>query len=452
MEAALKKEVAEGVSLSRVFKTWWPLAASWFMMSLEGPFISAVIARLANPIISLAAFGGIINPVSLVIESPIIMLLSASTVLSKDYVSYAKLRKAMLAIGGTFTFVHFLVAFTPLYYVVVNNILGVPAELVEPARTGLMIMLPWTFAIGYRRFNQGVMIRFGHSNGVMQCTIVRITTISLVLLTGFAIGTIPGIIVASLAEALGVSFEGLFSGLRLRSIVNKEVKCVPVTEPFTWREFAGFYVPLVFVSLLQFLGNPIGSAALSRMPQAIESLATWGVVLNLIFMLRSIGMGFNEVVVALIAEKRSYNSLRNFGRLLAAFLSLVVAIVFLTPLSGIWFEKVTGLTPELSLLARSSLIFFLVVPPISAYQSWFQGSILYSRKTRSITESVVLYLLIYVGILIGGVIWGKTVGLYVGALAMGVANIAQTLWLYVRSRQIQKEIRLRDADPQATTA
>ncbi len=190
---------------------------------------------------------------------------------------------------------------------------------------------------------------------------------------------------------------------------------MPVSDPFSWREFAAFYAPLVLTLLLQFLGNPIGSAALSRMPNAIDSLATWGVILNLVFLLRSIGMGYNEVVVALISEKGSFMNLKNFSHMLTAFLTIVVLVIFLTPISRLWFEQVTGLSGELSKLARSSLVYVLVVPPLSVYQSWFQGSILYSRKTKSITESVILYLVVFVFVLIAGVIWGKATGLYVGA-------------------------------------
>jgi hypothetical protein len=152
METTLSTEREKvRVPLKRIFLTWWPLAASWLMMSMEGPLMSAIVARLVDPKINLAAYGGVVFPLALVIEAPIIMLLSASTAMSKDYPSYLKLRKAMNTLGGVFTGLHFLVAFTPLYFVVVNNILGVPQELVAPGRIGLMIMLPWTWAIGYRR-------------------------------------------------------------------------------------------------------------------------------------------------------------------------------------------------------------------------------------------------------------------------------------------------------------
>ena len=53
-------------------------------MALELPAISAVMARLADPQIHLAAWGGIVFPVALIVEAPVIMLLAASTALSRD--------------------------------------------------------------------------------------------------------------------------------------------------------------------------------------------------------------------------------------------------------------------------------------------------------------------------------------------------------------------------------
>ena len=63
------------LSSRRIYYTWWPLAASWLLMGIELPAISAVIARLENPTINLAAYGGIVFPLALIIESPIIMMM-----------------------------------------------------------------------------------------------------------------------------------------------------------------------------------------------------------------------------------------------------------------------------------------------------------------------------------------------------------------------------------------
>ena len=93
----------------------------------------------------------------------------------------------MMAAGAALTVLHALIAFTPLYYVVVRGLLGAPEEIVEPARIGLQIFLPWTWTIAYRRFNQGVMIRFGHSRWVGAGTVVRLTAGLSVLAAGLVI-------------------------------------------------------------------------------------------------------------------------------------------------------------------------------------------------------------------------------------------------------------------------
>lgn len=150
----------------QIIKTWWPLAFSWLLMSVEMPMLSAVIARLENPEINLAAYGGIVFPLSLIIESPVIMLLPASVALSKHRQAYQLIWRYMMGAGLLLTGLHALVAFTPLYYTVVQGLIGAPDEIVAPARIGLMLMLPWTWSIAYRRFQQGVLIRNGFSGAV----------------------------------------------------------------------------------------------------------------------------------------------------------------------------------------------------------------------------------------------------------------------------------------------
>ena len=82
-----------------VLRTWWPLAASWLLMGVELPMMSAVIARLAEPRLNLAAFGGVVFPVALLIEAPIIMMLAASTALSRDRDSFVRLRRFAVTAG-----------------------------------------------------------------------------------------------------------------------------------------------------------------------------------------------------------------------------------------------------------------------------------------------------------------------------------------------------------------
>ncbi len=431
--------------LRRIVRTWWPLAASWMLMAAEMPMLSAVVARLADPAINLAAYGGVVFPLALIVESPILMLLSASTALSRDWASYRKVWRFMMTAGALLTGLHGLIAFTPLYFVLVRGVLGVPEAIVAPARLGLMIMLPWTWAIAYRRYHQGVLIRFGHAQAVGIGTATRLTANAIVLALGYFIGTLPGIVVAATAVATGVMVEAFYVGRAVQPVLRQQLRpAAAIMPPLTWRAFAAFYIPLALTSLISLLAQPIGSAGLSRMPQPIESLAVWPVVTGLLFLIRSLGFAYNEVVVALLDERGMTPYLRRFTGVLAIATTAILLLIAATPLATFWFGRLSALPADLLALARVGLLLTLPIPALTVVQSWCQGAIVHSRRTRGITEAVVVYLAVNVALLWAGVAWGRTVGLYVGLMAFTLSLAAQTGWLWLRSRATMVAVAARD--------
>jgi hypothetical protein len=436
--------IPRSVSIKKVFLTWWPLAFSWLLMSAEIPALSAVIARLANPEINLAAYGGIVYPVALIVEAPIIMLLSASTALCKDWATYQKLYRFMMVSAAILTLLHMLIAFTPLYYFVARTLIGVPEAVVESGKLGLMLITPWTWAIAYRRFQQGVLIRFGYSQVVGLGTVVRLTGGGIILVAGYLMGSVQGVAVGAVAQAVGVVSEAVFIGLRVRPVLDRELKHAPLGEPLVWKKFSNFYIPLAMTSFLGLLWQPLGSAALSRMPDPLVSLAVWPVAAGLVTLFRSTGFALNEVVVALLDREGSFGSLRRFAFGLAGIITALQIAALLTPAAMLWFTGVSALPQKLADLAWNA--FWLAVPMagLTVFQSWFQGSILYSRKTRAIPEATAIFLSVFTAIAIFGIAMGNITGLYIGMVGFVAANAAQAGWLWWRSRHTLQLIQRRD--------
>ncbi len=425
---------ASELTLRRIAQTWWPLAFSWLLMSVEGPAHSAIAARLADPEVNLAAWGGIVFPLALIIEAPIIMLLPASTALSKDWDAYVRVRRFMMRTGFLLTVLHAIVAFTPLYDLIARHVIGAPEVIIEPGRIGLMIMLPWSWAIAFRRTQQGVMIRFGHTKTVGTGTLIRLCANGLVLLAGYLIHTLPGIVVASSAVAVGVVAEALYAGWRARPIIRHQLRLAPrAAVPLTSRDFLAFYIPLALTSLISLLVQPIGSATMSRLPRALDSLAVWPVLSGLLFLLRSGGIAYKETVIALLDEPHALRHLRRFMVILTTGGTALLLLIALTPLAGLWFEKVMALSPTLVALGQRGLILGMFLPTIATLDSWFQGLLMHRRQTRSITEGVILYT---VAITTGmGVsmaldrLGAPIVGVYAAVIVFQIAWALQVGWL-----------------------
>ena len=417
----------------KIIRFWLPLAAMWILMALEQPMLSAVIARLPEPTLNLAAWG-LTFALALIIESPVIMFLTMGTALAKDRQSYRRLLQFTHIMAWGLTALHLLVGLTPLYAWIVGRLVGAPPEVIEPSRVSFLLMTPWAGAIAYRRMWQGVLIRFGRPGIVAYTTAIRLIATGIVagigLLTGFA----SGANVAALALSVGVVAGAAVSYVFARSTISDDLAVDdPTLEPLTWSRLLNFYVPLAMTSFIVLIGTPIINLGLSRAPRALESLAVWPVINGLIFMLRSTGVALQEVVVALLKDRDSYRQLRRFSYALAGGLTLLTALVTLTPLSGLWFTDVSGLPSNLVDLARVPAALMVLVPGLTTLTSWQRGVLIHFSRTTAITIATVIHIsTLYVTVIVGASLlpWP---GAVTAALAWTAALTCEVAYLTFRA-------------------
>ncbi|MBN1335719.1 MAG: hypothetical protein JXB39_07140 [Deltaproteobacteria bacterium] len=421
--------------LTEVLSAWAPLALAWFLMGLELPLAAAVIARLPDPVVNLAALGGVIFPLAFVVEAPIILLLTAANALCGDIPSYRLVRRFTVVASGVLVTVHLTIAATPVYSLVVDGLLGVPPEVSVAARPGLLLMLPFAPAIAWRRFQQGVLVRFGRSRAVGAGTAVRLLADVVVLVLGVRAG-LPGVMVGTAAIATGVVVEAIYASTRVRSVVRGPLTAAPPADPpLTWRAFRAFYVPLMLSPMIALAGAPLVSAALARMPRALDSLAAWSVVMGFLFLFRGPGIAAAEVVVALLPRPGAAASLRRFSWIAAGGLSGMFLAVIATPLDAIWMSKISGLTPALGAFACAALPWLVAVPGLTVLQNAVQGVLVHRRRTRAVTESVAAFLVVNLALLGLGVFAARWAGLPVGLIALAAGTLAQAAWLGLRARE-----------------
>jgi len=141
------------LTVRKLIKFWLPLAATWLMMSIEGPILAALIARLAEPEFNLAAYG-VAFSFALIIEAPVIMIISASTALVKNYDSFIKLRNFTFLLNAIITLLMLVLLIPQVFFFIAEDLINLPHKVAGLTHTATIILIPWPGAIGYRRFYQ----------------------------------------------------------------------------------------------------------------------------------------------------------------------------------------------------------------------------------------------------------------------------------------------------------
>ena len=422
------------VTLRDIFKTWWPIAISWVLLAFEPMFFSSIISRFPNAKINLAAYGNVAWMLPIVIQSPIMLIQAASATLCKDKETFYKLRKFANWMGIGLTAIHILIAVTPLYFFVVRTILNIPEEVVGVARQGLIFMIPWAGSISYRRFHQGILVRFGHTRRMSFGTILRlISDVACVALLSLIPG-INGLAVATAAQGFSVFLEGAYIGIVTQPVIRNELKSNNGEEIISWRSFAKYYTPFMLNSIIFILYNPMNSAAMGRLPLALASLATWPVVNGFASMVNNLGQASREVTLTYIRHEGTFPVIRKFCLISGAISFLILGIFSFTPLFNWYLRVVVSLPSDLIQYAKITLKLLMTVGLTFSLSNMYTGLIAFSGKTISLlTSTIVMLLVVFVG-LMAAIFLQPFEGIYVVAGVYLVASIVQLGWLYWTNR------------------
>ncbi len=411
-----------------IFDTWWPLALSWLLMGIELPALSAVVSRQSDPEVMLAAFGGVVFPIALLIESPVIMMLAASTAVSRDLQRFHRLQRFNMRLAIILTALHALVALTPLFDLIVVPLLDVPETLREPAVLGLTIMIPWTWAIADRRFCQGALIRVGHREKIAQGTFLRLASTLAAGLLAAAFGG-SGIVIATMGLSIGVLVEAAFARWWAQRLVVPALTAAGPSQQPAPPSLLLFYIPLAMTPMLVLAAQPLASAGISRMPEALACLAAWGPAGGAVFLSRSSGIAFNEVVIARCEDPGALNRLHRFAWAWGTVWTALLLAIAVTPLADVWFGPIIGLDTELVDIGRSALWLAVPIPLLTYLQSYWQGLLVHAHRTSAVTGSVGLSLLVIGLVMAIGLVANHWNGLIVAMAAFTAGNIAQTWWV-----------------------
>jgi O-antigen/teichoic acid export membrane protein len=376
---------AEPLKTRRILVFWMPLAGTWLMMAVEGPFLAAVIARLPDAAPNLAAYG-VAFAFAIIVESPVIMLMSASTALVNNRDSYLVFRRFTIALSALMTGVMLIIVMPPVFDTLASW-LNLPVAVASLTHQALILMLPWPGAIGYRRLLQGLLIRHDMTRRVAYGTVVRLVTMcATAVIAGWWL-SISGALVGALALSVAVVAEALavrrMSRRAIRALMDRRKT---EGQRLTLSNIVKFYVPLALSSFMAMGVQPMVTFFMGQSRMALESLAVLPVLNGLTFLFRSLGLSFQDASIALLGDHmEQYRPLRNVACTLAIVTSVCLAGIAYSPLSFLWFYDVSGLSIGLTEFAIPPLKILVLLPALSVLLSFQRALLVNARTTKVIT-------------------------------------------------------------------
>ncbi len=360
------------LTLRRLLQVYLPLAVSWMMMAAESPICTGFVNRLPDQRVQLAALL-ILFGTSLFIESPVIDLLATSTTLARNRQNYGAIRRFalwMMALAGG---VHVLVAATPLFDVVFKGLLLQSDDVANALRLPMLIMIPWSPAIGWRRHMQGLLIRNGITKPIGIGTSLRVSSVLTIATLLFLTHRLPGAVVAACAMASSVSIEAVY----MHYVVHRVLPDIRWSEEphanLGQRDLARFHFPLTASTMVMLTAGPLTGRALAQSPHSLLALDSWQVASTLIFLLRTVTFALPEVVIANWREGQGARLLSRFCIGVGLSMSLLIVVMWLTSLDKTFFERATLATPDVAGMARQAFLLCALLPLVNAGTSYVKG-------------------------------------------------------------------------------
>ncbi len=202
-------------TMGALWRAYSPLSTSSILRQTSRPLLNAGIAAALLPRASLAAWP-VAWGLATLVAGPAWSLQQLTTALAKNESSYRRVRDFGLALSASLSAILAVIAFTPLYSMIMGGIYNLSPELQELARPAIQMLAFLPLVMGLQSVLRGLLIRAGWTAQVRTAMWINVSVLAITLLVGALSGTLNGVTLAALATLTGGFAELIWLTWRAR--------------------------------------------------------------------------------------------------------------------------------------------------------------------------------------------------------------------------------------------
>lgn len=338
-------------------------------MALADPLLAVTLTRLPAPEVQLAALG-VVKALANFLESPIIMVLHASTALSGWARSRTALARFVLLLASLLTVLFLALSLPSVHQWLTADVYSLVPEVAAATRLPLLIMCLWPAVIALRRIHQGQMILQGRGKSMGMASLFRVAAFALTLFVGGFWG-LPGASLGALALMGGLWVEALLvvRWTRQQALPDREpAASLPTDLPGVSR----YYAPLALTMLLMWGGRAALVAVLARAQDSELALAAWSASWGFVILIANLSRMVQQLVIK-YARQVPASRLAALGLMAGGTCSLMLTLLGHTGPGRQLLALLIGGDPRLLVAAEAVVGYSLLVPLLVALQNVLQG-------------------------------------------------------------------------------
>lgn len=422
---------------SHIFKIHLPLLVSGIFTVSEFFICSVALGYLPDADFHRATMIGLVLPLAFLYESPIYELISTSTALSKSKDAFAVLKRYFYWLAGILTAIGVVLFYSPLSDWLFRDVMRAPDEMIATAGPSFIFVISWVWFVGYRRLGQGLLIRSNRSAKVSYFSIIRVTWLAFALLLFCLFPVCNGTMATTISLTSSVLVEAALVHWEVSKLLNTEQVAQSSTNgaALSLFEVNRFYSPLVVSALTYHLSLPLAAWAMFRLPSSFDSLAVWGSISGLFWMISAIAQSFVNVSIYFIDQTDALPVLKRYATKLKCITLLLALSIAAAPLfSELILESMLKLHGSQLQLAQRAMALGAFWPVLRVMYCVPYARLINARKTRATMQAIVinvgsLSVLLYLGVWLQPAI----PGLFLYLLCLTASSSLNYLWLESRS-------------------
>jgi len=406
------------LTLKDVSLFFFPLLLNVQLMGVSHSIINAGLARQTDYITALAGFS-VAMVLHLFLASPSYQNHTVTIAMVHGRKSLRSVTLFVLLVATYVSIMLALVAFSPFGDFLLGRVIGVSGDIVAEARGVLAILVFLPFATGFRGLAQGLVIQSRRTGLVSIATGVRVAGLVLFLLLGQL--WFSGARIGAFALLACVTLETIVVGIFAWKIYR-----VPDGDiERSTGEILRYAFPLAYSSCLQQTIPLLINAVISRLPDAPQALAAFGVIRGFLFLLSGPMRNLQQVYLTLVRQAEDNRIIREFFLRVAAGVGLIMVCIA-WPLNGIILGQVIGLDASMRTYIAWPLAICAFHPFLYGMTNLLRGVFAGAHKTGMLGRSTLAktcYMLLF---------WGLS-----ELLTMPVSGIGLAIFLLLSSEMIE---------------